>query len=89
MDHEEVKSLMPMSFPMSFVLPGEQYMAMARYPMDEWEANGEPVLSTMSWIKFCIKTAEKDNANLQSILEVGEKLIKREEKMLAKRQSKI
>ncbi len=88
MDETEVQALMPMSFPMSFVLPGEQYMAIARYPIDEWVSNGEPVLTTMSWIKLCIKIAEKDNTNLHSILELGEKLKEREEKKVAQ-QSKM
>ena len=83
MDPSEVQALMPMSFPMSFVLPGQQYLAIARYPIDEWVANGEPVLTTMSWIKLCIKIAEKDNTNLHSILELGEKLKVREEKKMA------
>ena len=46
----------------------------ARYPIDEWEAKGEPCFSTKSWIKLCIKVANEDQTKLAGICEIAKKL---------------
>ncbi len=86
MDPEEVKSLMPISFPMTHVLPGQEYMAIARYPIDEWMASGQPILST---IKLCLKIAEKDLENLQSVFDTAVKCEKHEQKMIDAGKSRL
>ena len=64
-----------MCFPMTHLLEGEDFMAIARYPIDDWIASGEPRITTAGLIKLCIKIAEKDTINLAGVLQLGEKLL--------------
>ena len=64
-----------MVFPMTNLLEGRDFVGIARYPIDEWMANGEHKITVTGWIKLCIKIATKDTINLDNVLKVGEKLL--------------
>ena len=72
---DDLKYVIPMTFPMTNVLEGDDFVGIARYPIDQWMANGEPKITVTGWIKLCIKIATKDTMNLDSVLKVGEKLL--------------
>jgi len=67
---------MPLCFPMThqLVVNGEVFRGVARYPLLEWEAMGEPVMTQKSWAKFCMKVALNDLTNLDSLFQVAEKI---------------
>ena len=60
---------------MTNLLEGDDFMGIAKYPIDEWMANVEPKITVSGWVKLCIKIATKDAVNLANVLRVGEKLL--------------
>ena len=70
---DDLYSVLPMCCPMTPQIDPHVMPGIARYPIDEWEAKGEPCFSTKSWVKFCIKVAETDMANLSGIFELSMK----------------
>eukprot|EP00975_Prorocentrum_lima_P001279 277333-Prorocentrum_lima.AAC.1 len=49
---------------------GEKNFGIARYPIDEWRAIGEPVITVKRWVKLCLKIAQGDMRNLKKVFEV-------------------
>ena len=64
-----------MTFQMTNLIEGEYFVGIARYPIDQVIASGEPRITSTGWVKLCIKVATKDTVNLNNILKVGEKLL--------------
>ena len=75
MTPEDQEEVIPMTFPMANLMEGDDFMGIAKYPIDDWMANGEPRITVSGWIKLCIKIATKDTVNLANVLQVGEKLL--------------
>ena len=71
---EELKAVIPVCFPMTHQIDPEIMPGIARYPVDDWEHEGEPCFDTKSWIKLCIKVANQDLTNLAGICAIAEKL---------------
>ena len=72
---DDLKDVTPMTFPMTNLLEGDDFVGIAKYPIGQWMASGEPRITVAGWIKLCIKIATKDTINLDNILKVGEKLL--------------
>ena len=70
LEPEEVKDLIPMTFPMAFNIPGFPYLA--QYPIDEWEKGGAPFFSEVSWYKLAMRIARNDLKNLGRLFEFAE-----------------
>eukprot|EP00975_Prorocentrum_lima_P021218 4466702-Prorocentrum_lima.AAC.1 len=49
---------------------GDQHFGIARYPIDQWRALGEPVITVKSWVKLCLKIASQDLTNLKRVFAV-------------------
>eukprot|EP00974_Lingulodinium_polyedra_P062825 6065419-Lingulodinium_polyedra.AAC.1 len=47
------------------------FFCIAKYPIDEWEEAGAPMMTTKGWAKLCLKVAEKDLKNLQNMFDVA------------------
>eukprot|EP00975_Prorocentrum_lima_P023370 4914760-Prorocentrum_lima.AAC.1 len=46
---------------------GSKHFGIARYPIDEWKAKGEQVITVKGWVKLCLKIAANDTTNLKGI----------------------
>ena len=75
MTPDDLKDVIPMTFPMTNLMDADDFMGIAKYPIDEWMANGEPKITVSGWVKLCIKIATKDTVNLMNVYQVGEKLL--------------
>ena len=69
---DDLLESLPICFPMTHIVDG--FPGVARYPVDEWERSGAPYFSEKSWCKLCMKIAANDLANLQSVMDVAEKV---------------
>ena len=67
----ELLAAVPMSFPMTHLVDG--FPGVARYPVDEWEAAGAPMMTLKSWAKLCMRVSMNDLSNLQHVLDVAKK----------------
>ena len=74
---EDLKDIIPITSPMTHVLEGEDFVGIARYPIGQWIASGEPKITSAGWVKLCVKIATKGTANLNNILTMGEKILSR------------
>ena len=68
---DELLESVPMAFPMTHLVDG--FPGVARYPVDEWEAAGAPIMTVKSWVKLCMRVAMNDLSNLQHILDIAQK----------------
>ena len=68
----EIFNYLPMMFPMTyqFTLNGHT-LPIARYPVDQWEAQGEPVMTEAAWATWCMKVCENDLHNLEKVWQVA------------------
>ena len=73
LEADELLDIIPVTFPMTHLLKG--CPVVARYPVDEWEAQGCPYFSQRSWCSLCMKVAQKDETNLAGIMENAKKLL--------------
>eukprot|EP00975_Prorocentrum_lima_P043048 9037834-Prorocentrum_lima.AAC.1 len=46
---------------------GTKHYGIARYPIDEWMALGEPVITVKHWVNMCMKIAAGGMKNLSAI----------------------
>ena len=69
---EELKEILPISFPMTHNIKG--FPGVARYPVDEWEAAGAPYFSVKSWCKMAMRIASNDLTNLGKVFETAQKI---------------
>eukprot|EP00975_Prorocentrum_lima_P002079 451087-Prorocentrum_lima.AAC.1 len=46
---------------------GLKHHGIAQYPIDDWKAQGEPIMTTRGWVKLCLRVAAKDMANLKNL----------------------
>ena len=76
MTPQQIYDALPLCFPMThqLVVNGEPFRGVARYPLLEWEAMGEPVMTHQSWAKFCMKVALNDLTNLDKLFQVAQKI---------------
>ena len=70
---EEIKAAIPITFPKTHVLDPDLFPGVSRFPVDEWESAGEPVMTQAMWIAFCMLIAEKDT-RLEDIFALGQQL---------------
>ena len=68
----ELEGILPVSFPMTHQLA--EFPGVAKYPIDEWEEAGSPMLTVTGWCVLCMKIAEKDMENLHTIFTCADKL---------------
>ena len=68
---QELQDVIPMGFPMTHEVEG--LPCIARYPIDMWELNGAPIMTTKGWAKLCMKIAEHDLDNLQNVFDLAVK----------------
>ena len=71
MTPEELQEAIPMGFPMTRVVDGVP--CVARYPIDMWELNGMPMMTTKGWAKLCMLIAQQDLKNLQNVYDTAVK----------------
>ena len=77
MTPEELKEVVPVSLPMTHVMDPDLYPGVSRFPVAEWEARGEPVITTAGWCKLAMKVANKNLKDLSSVFEVAQKELSR------------
>ena len=68
----ELIETIPVTFPMTHLF--KEFPGIAKYPVDQWEREGELVLDQAGWCKICLKIAEKDMTNLGMIFETAQKI---------------
>ena len=71
LSNEELIVGIPKSFEMDPWIYG--FPGVARYPVEEWEAEGFPIMPVISWARLCKRVAVNDPDNLQDILETAQK----------------
>ena len=72
---DDLQYIIPITFPMSHIVAGAVFVGIAKYPVDEWIASGEPKITSAGWAKLCMKIATKDTVNLNGILTLSEKIL--------------
>ena len=60
MSPEEIQEVMPLCFPMNYLIDGRngQLPGIANFPVDKWEAQGQPVFDEAAWCALCIHVVE-------------------------------
>eukprot|EP00975_Prorocentrum_lima_P053853 11299727-Prorocentrum_lima.AAC.1 len=53
---------------------GDGLTGLARYPIDDWEKQGQPMTTTKGWVKLCLKLCEKDTKSLDNIFNSAMKI---------------
>ena len=76
----ELEGILPVCFPMTHQISG--FPGVARYPIDEWEEAGSPMLTVTGWCVLCMKVAEKNMEDLHKVFTCAEGVKKREEQVL-------
>jgi len=76
LDPEELMEELPMTLPVTHLLNinGVEINGVAKYPLDEWEKQGQPMITTSGWIKLCMKICAKDMKNLENVYTMAVKL---------------
>ncbi len=74
LDPAELKEVLPVRLPMTHVVDDE-LIGIARYPIDTWEAQGQPRITTKGWVKLAMMIATKKMDKLASVFTCGEKLL--------------
>ena len=69
---EDLQEAIPMGFPMTHLL--DEFPCLARYPIDEWEKSGAPMMTVKSWCKLCMRVARNNLSSLESIFELAQKI---------------
>eukprot|EP00975_Prorocentrum_lima_P068342 12920155-Prorocentrum_lima.AAC.1 len=49
---------------------GDKHFGIPRYPIDQWRALGEPVVTVKNWVKLCLKIAAQELTNLKGVFTV-------------------
>eukprot|EP00975_Prorocentrum_lima_P032835 6896797-Prorocentrum_lima.AAC.1 len=49
---------------------GNELYGIARYPIDEWIALGEPIMTVKHWVKLCLRIATGDIKSLSRLLSI-------------------
>eukprot|EP00975_Prorocentrum_lima_P061654 12881162-Prorocentrum_lima.AAC.1 len=49
---------------------GTKHDGIVRYPIDEWMALGEPIITVKHWVKPCMKVAAGDLKNLSKLFSI-------------------
>ena len=70
---EELQDVLPMSFPRTHVLHSTLFPGIAKYPVDDWIAEGQPCITEEVWTKLCLRIASKDRQNLENIFSAAER----------------
>ena len=70
---EEIKLAIPVRFPQTHVLNPKVFPGVSRFPVDDWEKAGKPVMTQSNWITFCMLIAKKDE-RLEDIFLLGKEL---------------
>ena len=60
-----------------------EFPGVAKYPIDAWEAMGEPKLTTRGWIAMCMCIAQKNMEGLQGVFDVAERIEAKQAKKAA------
>eukprot|EP00975_Prorocentrum_lima_P016723 3545889-Prorocentrum_lima.AAC.1 len=65
-----------MALPMthSYQEGGSIMYGIARYPIDQWMAAGQPVITTKSSVKLCMKMASRDLDNLSTVMSLCQEM---------------
>ncbi len=71
---EELKEVLPVSLPMTHVLE-DDLIGIARYPIDTWEQQGQPRITSKGWVKLAMMISSKNMDKLTSVFECGTKLL--------------
>ncbi len=71
---DELKAVLPASLPMTHVL-NDELVGIARYPIDKWEMEGQPRITSKGWVKLAMMIASKNMVKLSSVFTCGEKLL--------------
>ena len=59
MSPEEIQQVMPNSFHTNSLIDGKvQLPGIARFPVDQWEAEGRPIFDEAAWCALCIHVVE-------------------------------
>ena len=72
---DDLQDIIPITFPMTHIMAGADFVGIAKYPIDDWIASGEPRITSAGWAKLCLKIATKDTVNLNGILTLSEKIL--------------
>eukprot|EP00975_Prorocentrum_lima_P067194 12913539-Prorocentrum_lima.AAC.1 len=49
---------------------GTKHYGIARFPIDEWMALGEPVITVKHWVKLCMKSAAGGLTHLSRVFSI-------------------
>ena len=70
---EDLKNIIPMAFPRTNNVDGCEFIA--KYPVDNWNDQGQPYFSARSCCRLAMEIAYRDLASLYKVSEVAEKEI--------------
>eukprot|EP00975_Prorocentrum_lima_P024162 5084010-Prorocentrum_lima.AAC.1 len=61
-----------MALPMTHLYEeeGSKHHVIARYPMDQWIAAGEPIITVKHWVKLCRKISSGVMKNLGNVMSI-------------------
>ena len=81
---ETMFKAVPMTMPMTYLetQDGRKMKGIARYPIDQWEAQGNPCLTKDKWVMLCLAIAQKgldkfsgvDALMFEKLFEVSEQM---------------
>ena len=53
----------------------DELVGIARYPIDRWEMEGQPRITSKGWVKLAMMIASKNMVKLSSVFTCGQKLL--------------
>ena len=74
---QEIKDLMPVTYPVTYAENEQMYPGVARFPVDRWIEDKEPTMSEAGWIALCRAIAMKDPEGLSTIFDAADKVEQR------------
>ncbi len=74
LDPAELNDVLPVSLPMTYVL-NDELVGIAKYPIDRWEAQGQPRIATKGWVLLAMMIAKKNLSKLASVFTCGKRLL--------------
>ena len=71
MTPSQIQRVMPLCYPMNYLIDGRdgKLPGIAKFPVDQWIAEGRPVFDEPAWCAFCInlvETARKESPRASS-----------------------
>ncbi len=71
---EDILAAIPITFPQTHVVGADIFPGVSRFPVDDWEDAGEPIMTQAMWCTFAMTIAEKDE-RLVDIFDLGKDVL--------------